>query len=231
MSPRITGTLCSLAVLSACGSNPPALTSSPQAGSSFSVQQCGPIAGTVLSSCGASVATGLVPFSYFGLGYGGLGLGGLGLGGLGGFGGGLLGGAYGIVPPAFVPIKYGAIGSALPYGTSPGAFGGLGIGGLGGYGGLGFGGLGGYSGLGFGGLGGLGVYGAMANYGLAGSGMAGGGMIRGPIGQAMPAAPIQQAAPIEEPASPAAPASEPAAQQPAQGAVSQQSLQQSSDSQ
>jgi hypothetical protein len=151
MSPRITGALIGFALLSACGSNPPALTSPSQPSSSFAVKQIPP------PPCN------LLPFSYFGLGFGASAFG-LGCSSI-------LAAPFGIVPAPLVPFNYGAIGSALPYsdaaflaagcGIGGLGFGGLGcgIGGYGGIGGLGYGqGLGGYGGIGYGapGIGGIG---------------------------------------------------------------------------
>jgi hypothetical protein len=104
MSPRFTGALIGLAVLSACGSNPPALTSASPPSSGFSTKQFPP--GGNLFAPGN-----LLPFSYLGTGYGpsifGLGASPLATS--------LLAGPFSIVPPTLIPFKAGAIGSALPF--------------------------------------------------------------------------------------------------------------------
>lgn len=126
MSPRITGALAGLAMLSACGSH---LTSPSQPPAGFRTQQCA-------AGYGPTVATNLVPFSYWGLGYGslGAGFGGLGVGGWAGLGLGVLGGPWDLFGPGLVPYKAGAIGSALPF--DPYGYGAFGLGSWG-YGGIG----------------------------------------------------------------------------------------------
>lgn len=111
MSPRFIGILISSVVLPACGSAPATLAASHQ--KPFSTTQF------VGAACAPAVTTNviqsnsLLPFSYLGGPYGGL------LGGLG-----VAANAYtGILATPFgigglaVPLNYGAIGSALPWGT------------------------------------------------------------------------------------------------------------------
>jgi hypothetical protein len=220
MSPRITGALIGFATLSACGSNPPALSSPSQPTSGFAVQQCAsPIA---LAAATPVAATNLVPFSYLGLGCG------VGAFGFNPLGAGILGGPLDLLAPSLVPLKLGAIGSALPFDAGIGGFG---IGGIGAYG-LGNPWIGAQSfyGSSYGVIGSAQPFVGLNRFGFGpGSGVIGQGTVSQPIPRAMPVQPsqplpqgnvVQSSNNLEQPQ-----ASQPALAQ-GQGMVNQQTMSQ-----